>query len=78
MAIGPPTTGHRPYPSEPPDEILELLGRGEDVEAAECTFRFAVKIETWADGLDWVNKGIFVSVGGRQSGGVIYEVYVIG
>lgn len=59
-------------------EILERLGRGEDVDASEYTFRTAVKIETGADGLDWLNKGIFVSVGGRRSGGVIYEVYLVG
>ena len=38
----------------------------------------AVKIETGADSLDWLNKGIFISVGGRQRGGVIYEVYLVG
>jgi hypothetical protein len=59
-------------------EVLERLGQGEDVDAGEYTFRTAVKIETGAVGLDWLNKGIFVSVGGRQSGGVIYEVYLVG
>jgi hypothetical protein len=58
--------------------VLERLGRGEDVDAGEYTFRTAVKIETGADSLEWLNKGIFVSVGGRQSGGVIYEVYLVG
>ena len=58
--------------------VLERLGRGEDVDAAEYTFRGAVKIETGADNLDWLNKGIFVSVGGRQRGGVVYEVYLVG
>ena len=58
--------------------VLERLGRGEDVDAGEYTFRGAVKIETGADSLDWLNKGIFISVGGRQRGGVIYEVYLVG
>jgi hypothetical protein len=58
--------------------VLEKLGRGEDVDAGEYTFRGAVKIETGADSLDWLNKGIFISVGGRQPGGVIYEVYLVG
>jgi hypothetical protein len=58
--------------------ILERLARGEAVDASEYTFRTAVKIEAGADGLDWLNKGVFVSVGGRQSGGVIYEVYLVG
>ena len=46
--------------------------------AREYTFRGAVTIETGSDSLDWLNKGIFVSVGGRQRGGVIYEVYLVG
>jgi hypothetical protein len=57
--------------------VLERLGRGEDVDAGEYTFRTTVKIETRANSLDWLNKGIFISVGGRQRGGVIYEVYLV-
>jgi Protein of unknown function (DUF3237) len=58
--------------------VLERLGRGEDVDAGDYTFRTSVNIETGADSLDWLNKGIFVGVGGRQRGGVIYEVYLVG
>ena len=57
--------------------VLERLAHGEEVDAGEYTFRATVKIETGADGLDWLNKGVFVSVGGRQRGGVIYEVYLV-
>jgi hypothetical protein len=31
-----------------------------------------------ADKLDWLNKGIFISVAGRQSVGVVYETYPVG
>ncbi len=58
-------------------EVLARLGRGEDVDASEYTFRTSAKIETAAAGLDWLNKGIFISVAGRQPGGVIYEVYLV-
>jgi len=58
-------------------EILERLARGEDVDAAEYTFRTSAKIETGAANLDWLNKGIFISVAGRQPGGVIYDVYLV-
>jgi hypothetical protein len=58
-------------------EVLERLGRGEDVDAGEYTFRGSANIETGAANLDWLNKGIFISVGGRQPGGVIYEVYLV-
>ena len=45
---------------------------------SEYTFRASTKIETAAAGLDWLNKGVFISVGGRQRGGVIYETYLVG
>jgi hypothetical protein len=59
-------------------EVLARLGRGEDVDASEYTFRTSTQIETAAAGLDWLNKGVFVGVAGRQPGGVIYEVYLVG
>jgi muconolactone delta-isomerase len=59
-------------------EVLARLGRGEDVDAGEYTFRASTRIETAAPGLDWLNKGIFVSVAGRQAAGVIYETYLVG
>ena len=31
-----------------------------------------------APALDWLNKGVFVAVGGRRPGGVIYETYLVG
>jgi hypothetical protein len=59
-------------------EVLARLGRGEDVDAREYTFRTATQIETGAPALDWLNKGVFISVGGRQPAGVIYETYLVG
>jgi muconolactone delta-isomerase len=61
-----------------PAEVLARLGRGEDVDAAEYTFRTAMRIESAAPELDWLNKGVFVSVGGRRPRGVIYETYLVG
>lgn len=58
-------------------EVLERLGRGEDVDASEYVFRTATQIETAASDFAWMNRGVFVSVGGRQPGGVIYEVYLV-
>ena len=58
-------------------EVLARLGRGEDVDANEYTFRTSTRIETAAPDLDWLNKGVFISVGGRQQGGVIYETYLV-
>ncbi len=59
-------------------EVLARLAHGEDVDASEYVFRTSTQIETAAPDLDWLNKGVFVSVGGRQLGGVIYEVYLVG
>lgn len=58
-------------------EVLARLARGEDVDASEYTFRTSTQIETAAAELDWLNKGVFVSVGGRQPGGVVYETYLV-
>ena len=61
-----------------PAEVLSRLGRGEDVDASEYTFRTSTQIETAAPHLDWLNKGVFISVAGRQATGVIYETYLVG
>jgi muconolactone delta-isomerase len=58
-------------------EVLARLGRGEDVDASEYTFRTSTQIETASARLDWLNKGVFISVGGRRPGGVIYETYLV-
>ena len=59
-------------------DVLARLTRGEDVDASEYTFRTSTQIETAAPRLDWLNKGVFISVGGRRPGAVIYETYLIG
>ena len=59
-------------------EVLARLGRGEEVDASEYTFRASTQIETTAPDLDWLNKGVFISVAGRQAAGVIYETYLVG
>jgi hypothetical protein len=59
-------------------EVLERLARGEDVDATEYTFRTSTRIEAAAPELAWLNRGVFISVGGRKPGGVIYETYLVG
>ena len=60
-----------------PAAVLARLSRGEDVDASEYTFRTSTQIETAAPELDWLNKGIFISVAGRQAAGVIYDTYLV-
>src|SRR5437762_479786 len=59
-------------------DVLARLARGEDVDPSEYIFRTSTQIETAVPALDWMNKGIFIGVGGRQPGGVIYETYLVG
>jgi Protein of unknown function (DUF3237) len=59
-------------------EVLARLARDEDVDASEYTFRTSTQIETAAPALDWLNKGVFISVGARQPDRVIYETYLVG
>jgi hypothetical protein len=58
-------------------EVLARLGRGEEVDASEYVFRTSTQFETTASEFDWLNKGVFISVAGRQPGSVIYEVYLV-
>jgi hypothetical protein len=59
-------------------DVLARLSRGEDVGADEYTFRTSTQIETAAHALDWLNKGIFISVAGRQPTSVVYDTYLVG
>ena len=59
-------------------EVLARLGRGEEVDPSEYTFRTWTQIETGATALDWLNKGVFIGVGGRTPGGVTYATYLVG
>jgi hypothetical protein len=59
-------------------EVLARLASGEDVDASAYTFRTSTQIETAVPVLDWLNKGVFISVAGRIAGGVIYETYLVG
>jgi hypothetical protein len=58
-------------------DVLARLARGDDVEASAYVFRTLTRIETAARELDWMKRGVFISVGGRQPHGVIYETYLV-
>ena len=60
-----------------PAEVLARVAHGEDVDPHEYTFRASTRIETAERGLDWLNRGIFVSVAARQPAGVTYETYLV-
>jgi hypothetical protein len=58
-------------------EVLARLGRGDEVDPGEYTFRTSTQIETAAAGLDWLNRGIFIGVAAREAAGVVYETYLV-
>lgn len=60
-----------------PVAVLARLGRGEDVNPSEYTFRTSTRIETAARDLDWLNKGVFIAVAARAAAGVIYDTYLV-
>src|SRR5918998_1295917 len=47
-------------------DVLARLGRGEAVPPEDYYFRVALRLETGAAGLDWVNKGPAVGPGPRR------------
>ena len=59
-------------------DVLARLARDEEVDPSEYTFRASTQIETAAPALRWLNNGVFISVGARQKGRVIYETYLVG
>ena len=44
----------------------------------EHLFHAATRIETAASYLDWLNKGVFLTVVGRTAVNVLYETYLVG
>jgi Protein of unknown function (DUF3237) len=59
-------------------DVLARLARGDNVDPSQYTFRTSTQIESAAPALDWLNKGVFISVGARQPDHVIYETYLVG
>jgi hypothetical protein len=55
-------------------DVVARLARGEDAGASEYTFRTSTQIETAAPGLEWLNKGVFISVGAVRLPGLVRDV----
>lgn len=59
-------------------EVAARSGRGEVYDPGERLFHAATRIETSAPGLDWLNRGVFVTVAGRTAVNALYETYLVG
>jgi hypothetical protein len=57
-----------------PPEVLEKLARGEKVDPALYYFRTAMRFETAAPALDWLNRVLAVAKGERLARAVRLEV----
>lgn len=60
-----------------PEEVMERLNRGEDVDPSEYYFRIAPFFETGSTEYGWLNRIVSVGVGRRLPEGPVYDVYEI-
>jgi Protein of unknown function (DUF3237) len=58
-----------------PAEVLEALGRGEDVDPAKYFFRTIMRFETGAPYLEWLNRTIAVATAKREARRVLLSAY---
>jgi hypothetical protein len=58
-------------------EVLARLNGGQAVDPSEYYFRIAIRFETGAADLAWMNRVIAVGVGQRPPAGPTYDVYAI-
>ena len=60
-----------------PKEVMERLGRGENVSPSEYYMRVTPCFETSSEKYGWLNRIVSVGYGHRMAGGAIYQVFEI-
>jgi hypothetical protein len=58
-----------------PKDVIDAIGRGEQVSPAAYYFRIAAFFETASDKYGWLNNIIAVGLGHRLPSGPIYQVF---
>ncbi len=58
-------------------EVLARMNAGEAVDPSEYYFRTAMRFETGAADLAWMNRVIAIGVGQRPPSGPTYDVYAV-
>ena len=58
-----------------PAEVLEALGRGEDVDPSKYFFRTIMRFETGAPYLEWLNRTIAIATAKRETQRVLLSAY---
>lgn len=61
-----------------PEAVIAALARGEDVDPARYTMRTQARLETGDARYGWVNRTLFLGVGGREKDRVLLDLYAIG
>ncbi|MCC6002231.1 MAG: DUF3237 domain-containing protein [Pararhodobacter sp.] len=60
-----------------PVAVIAALARGEDVDPATYTMRTQARLETGDARYAWVNRTLFIGVGGREKDRVLLDLYAI-
>lgn len=60
-----------------PEAVIAALSRGEDVDPATYTMRTQARLETGDTRYAWVNRTLFIGVGGREKDRVLLDLYAI-
>ena len=60
-----------------PEEVIERLNRGEDVDPSEYYFRTAPMFETASEKYAWLNSVVCVATGRRNPDGPVYDVFQV-
>src|SRR5262249_60577515 len=60
-----------------PKEVMERLGRGENVSPSEYYMRATPYYETSSEKYAWLNRVVSVAYGHRMAGGAIYQGFEI-
>ena len=60
-----------------PKDVIEAIGRGEDVATDSYYMRTHARMETGDGRYDWVNRMLFVGVGARKEQSVLMRLYAL-
>lgn len=60
-----------------PLSVLERLDRGEEVDNSEYYFRTTPTFETASEKYNFLNQKVFISIGKKTSGKVLYSIYTV-
>ncbi len=60
-----------------PDQVMQAVARGEDVDPSSYYMRTHARLETGDQRYDWVNRTLFVGVGARQKQSVKVDLYAL-